>query len=121
MTGAKKERRKWRPWLLAGLGAVLLILGACWLWGGPRLWTEFSFRLWRGRYAVTAEAVLAGEPWRDVPGVRSLNVWPKDGAEDVLIADFALGSWGWAAPPAIGASVRPPTAGPPAGRERTWR
>ena len=28
------------------------------------------------------------------PGVRSLNVWPKDGAEDVLIADFALGGWG---------------------------
>ena len=84
----------WWPWLLASLGAVLLILGAWWLWGGPRLWTEFSFRLWRGRYAVTAEAALAGKPWRDVPGVRSLNVWPKDGAEDVLIADFALGGWG---------------------------
>lgn len=94
MTGEKKERRKWWPWLLASLGAVLLILGAWWLWGGPRLWTEFSFRLWQDRYAVTAEAALAGKPWRDVPGVRSLNVWPKAGEEDVLIADFALGGWG---------------------------
>ena len=94
MTGEKKERRKWRPWLLASLGAMLLILGAWWLWGGPRLWTELSFRLWQDRYAAAAEAALAGDPWRDVPGVRALNVWPKDGAEDVLIADFALGSWG---------------------------
>ena len=31
MTGEKKERRKWRPWLLASLGAMLLILGAWWL------------------------------------------------------------------------------------------
>lgn len=94
MTGEKQGWRKWRPWLLAGLGAGLLILGAWWLLGGPRLWTELSFRLWQDQYAVTAEAALAGEPWQDVPGVRSLNVWPKAGEEDVLIVDFALGSWG---------------------------
>ena len=92
MTGEKKERRKWKPWLLAFLGAVLLILGAWWLLGGSRLWTELSFRLWQDRYAAAAEAALAGEPWRDVPGVRSLNT--RTWAGEIRVADFALGGWG---------------------------
>ena len=92
MTGEKKERRKWKPWLLAFLGAVLLILGAWWLLGGSRLWTELSFRLWQDRYAAAAEAALAGDPWEDVHGVWSLNT--RTWAGEIRVADFALGGWG---------------------------
>ena len=84
-------RRKWWVWSLA----ILVLAGASLLLsGGPKRWTELSFRLWRGRYAAAAEAAVTGEPWENVPGVWSLNVWPKAGAEEVLVADFALGSWG---------------------------
>ena len=84
-------RRKLWVWALAALvlaGAALLLSG------GPKRWTELSFRLWRDQYAAAAEAAVTGEPWENVPGVWSLNVWPKAGAEEVLVADFALGSWG---------------------------
>ena len=84
-------RRKWWVWSLA----VLVLAGAALLLsGGPKRWTELSFRLLRGRYAAAAEAAVTGEPWENVPGVWSLDVWPKAGAEEVLVADFALGSWG---------------------------
>ena len=92
-------RKSWRLWALAAL-AVLLALGAWRLWGGPRLWTEQQFAAHRAAFMETAEAALAGEPWRSVPGVRNVNVWPKAGTEDVEVADFTTGAWG------LGSSTR---------------
>lgn len=95
------KRRKW--WILGGAGAalaLLLALGIWWLRGGPRLWTQRQFAAHRAAFAETAEAALAEEPWKNVPGVRNLNVWPKEGTEDVDMADFTTGAWG------LGASTR---------------
>ena len=86
-----------KRWILGCAGvvlALLLILGLWWLHGGPRLWTQRQFAPHRVAFEATAEAALAGEPWKDVPGVRNLNVWPKEGAEDVQLADFTTGAWG---------------------------
>ena len=86
-----------RRWLLGSAGAVLallLVLGAWWLQGGPRLWTQRQLAAHRAAFAAAAEAALAGEPWANVPGVRNVNVWPKEGAEDVQLADFTTGAWG---------------------------
>lgn len=82
-------RKKWWAWALAAVAAAGLV---ALLAGGPKLWTELSFRLWQDRYAAAAEAALAGEPWRDVPGVRSLNT--RTWAGEIRVADFALGGWG---------------------------
>ena len=86
-----------KRWVLGSAGAALILLlalGICWLRGGPRLWTQRQFVAHRAAFEETAEAAVTGEPWENVPGVWSLNVWPKAGAEEVLVADFALGSWG---------------------------
>ena len=88
---------KRKRWILGGLGAVLALaaaVGAWWLQGGPRLWTQRQFAVHRAAFAETAEAALAGEPWKDVPGVRNMNVWPKEGTEDAALADFTTGAWG---------------------------
>ena len=61
---------KRKRWILGGLAAalaLLLVLGAWWLNGGPQLWTQRQFSAHRAAFADTAEAVLAGEPWKDVP------------------------------------------------------
>lgn len=94
---------KRRRWILGGLAAALVVLlawGAWWLHGGPRLWTQRQLEAHRTAFAETAEAALAGEPWKNVPGVRNVNVWPKEGTEDVELADFTTGGWG------LGASTR---------------
>ena len=94
---------KRKRWILGGLGAalaLLLVLGAWWLHGGPQLWTRRQFSAHRAAFANTAEAALAGEPWKNVPGVRNVNVWPKEGTEDVELADFTTGAWG------LGSSTR---------------
>ena len=94
---------KRKRWILGGLAAalvVLLALGGWWFRGGPQLWTQRQFSAHRAAFADTAEAVLAGEPWKDVPGVRNVNVWPKEGTENVELADFTTGAWG------LGSSTR---------------
>ena len=94
---------KRKRWILGGLAAalaLLLVLGAWWLNGGPQLWTQRQFSAHRVAFADTAEAALAGEPWKNVPGVRNVNVWPKAGTEDVELADFTTGAWG------LGSSTR---------------
>ena len=94
---------KRKRWILGGLAAalaVLLALGGWWFRGGPQLWTQLQFSAHRAAFADTAEAVLAGEPWKDVPGVRNVNVWPKEGTENVELADFTTGAWG------LGSSTR---------------
>ena len=103
MTGEKKERRKWRPWLLASLGAMLLILGAWWLWGGPRLWTGAllppvagSVRC-RGRGGAGGGA-LEGRPRRSLP--ERLAQGRGGGRPDRGTSPWGAG--GWAASPAIG-------------------
>ena len=82
-------RKKWWAWALAAVAAAGLV---ALLAGGPKLWTELSFRLWQDRYAAAAEAALAGDPWEDVPGVWSLNT--RTWAGEIRVADFALGGWG---------------------------
>ena len=88
------KRRRWILGRLAAALVVLLAWGAWWLLGGPRLWTQRQLAAHRTAFAETAEAALAGEPWKNVPGVRNVNVWPKEGAEDVQLADFTTGAWG---------------------------
>ena len=94
------KRRRWILGRLAAALVVLLAWGAWWLHGGPRLWTQRQLAAHRTAFAETAEAALAGEPWKNVPGVRNVNVWPKEGTEDVELADFTTGGWG------LGASTR---------------
>lgn len=87
------RKTTWRLWVLAAV-AVLLVWGIWQLCGGPRLWTRQQFGVHRAAFLETAEAALVGEPWRSIPGVQSLNIWPKAGTEDVEVADFATGAWG---------------------------
>ena len=94
------KRRRWILGRLAAALVVLLAWGAWWLHGGARLWTQRQLAAHRTAFAETAEAALAGEPWKNVPGVRNVNVWPKEGTEDVELADFTTGGWG------LGASTR---------------
>ena len=94
---------KRKRWILGGLAAalaVLLALGGWWFRGGPQLWTQRQFAANRAAFAEVAEAVLAGEPWKNVPGVRNVNAWPKEGTENVELADFTTGAWG------LGSSTR---------------
>ena len=94
------KRKRWILGSTVGVLLVVLCLGLWWLRGGPRLWTQRQLATHRAAFEATAEAALAGEPWKNVPSVRNLNVWPKEGAEDVELADFTTGAWG------LGASTR---------------
>lgn len=89
------RRKRWILGSAGGVLALLLILGLWWLHGGPRLWTQRQFAAHRAAFETAAEAVLAEKPWKDIRGVHSVNVWPKEGANDVQMADFATGGWGF--------------------------